>query len=218
MRTLPSFLLASGCTCAHRHRGFSFWDLHSLRGLISLPHLFADSCLPSHSLRVRVHAPPVSEDTSSIRPLIRAHPGGNPRPRNTQGVRLRAPKPSSTNGSRFTVNRRSLERELSFPVAPGRARFLHLPLWSLHRGLLSARRKGQPPEREAAADKGSCKGDDEEDSEEDWEEVEGKAAPLPPERSSCLPAGLCSGSRPGSPVLFLENKEGEDKAAAGTCF
>ena len=104
------------------------------------------------------------------------------------------------------------------PVAPGRASFLHLPLWSLHRGLPSARRKGQPPEREAAADKGSCKGDDEGDSEEDWEEVEGKVAPLPPERSSCLPAWLCSRSCHGSPVLFLENKEGEDKVAAGTCF
>lgn len=103
-------MLASGCTRVHGHHGFSFWDLHSLRGLVSLSRLFADSCFPSHGLRVRVHhAPPVSEDTSSIRPLIRAHPAGNPRPRIMQGVRLRAPKPSSTNGSRFTVNRRSLE-------------------------------------------------------------------------------------------------------------
>ncbi|KAI4553593.1 hypothetical protein MJT46_015773 [Ovis ammon polii x Ovis aries] len=47
------------------------------------------------------------------------------------------------------------------------------------RGLPSARRKGQPPEREAAADKGSCKGDDEEDSEEDWEEVEEVSEPVP---------------------------------------
>ncbi|DAA16786.1 TPA: mutagen-sensitive 210-like isoform 2 [Bos taurus] len=42
------------------------------------------------------------------------------------------------------------------------------------RDLPSARRKGQPPEREAAADKGSCEGDDEEDSEEDWEEVKAR--------------------------------------------
>lgn len=47
------------------------------------------------------------------------------------------------------------------------------------RDLPSARRKGQPPEREAAADKGSCEGDDEEDSEEDWEEVEEVSEPVP---------------------------------------
>ncbi|XP_052516159.1 DNA repair protein complementing XP-C cells isoform X3 [Budorcas taxicolor] len=47
------------------------------------------------------------------------------------------------------------------------------------RDVPSARRKGQPPEREAAADKGSCKGDDEEDSEEDWEEVEEVSEPVP---------------------------------------
>uniref|UniRef100_A0A8C6G212 p125 n=1 Tax=Moschus moschiferus TaxID=68415 RepID=A0A8C6G212_MOSMO len=47
------------------------------------------------------------------------------------------------------------------------------------RDLPSARRKGQPAEREAAADNGSCKGDDEEDSEEDWEEVEEVSEPVP---------------------------------------
>ncbi|XP_043742955.1 DNA repair protein complementing XP-C cells [Cervus elaphus] len=43
----------------------------------------------------------------------------------------------------------------------------------------SARRKGQPPEREAAADRGGCEGDAEEDSEEDWEEVEEMGEPVP---------------------------------------
>nr|XP_020728302.1 DNA repair protein complementing XP-C cells [Odocoileus virginianus texanus] len=47
----------------------------------------------------------------------------------------------------------------------------------------STRRKGQPPEREAAADRGGCEGDAEgdaeEDSEEDWEEVEEVGEPVP---------------------------------------
>lgn len=60
--------------------------------------------------------------------------------------------------------------------------------------------------------------DDEEDSEEDWEEVEGKAAPLPPRAVVLFACWALFRSRPGSPVLFLENKEGEDKAATGTCF
>ena len=40
--------------------------------------------------------------------------------------------------------------------------------------MAKARKKAQPPRREAAVDKGSCEGDDEEESEDDWEEVEGK--------------------------------------------
>ncbi|XP_060984941.1 DNA repair protein complementing XP-C cells [Dama dama] len=47
----------------------------------------------------------------------------------------------------------------------------------------STRRKGQPPERQAAADRGGCEGDAEgdaeEDSEEDWEEVEEVGEPMP---------------------------------------
>lgn len=47
-------------------------------------------------------------------------------------------------------------------------------LWSLHRDFTKGGKKAQPPRREAAVDKGSCEGEDEEESEDDWEEVEGK--------------------------------------------
>ncbi|XP_059017833.1 DNA repair protein complementing XP-C cells isoform X3 [Mustela lutreola] len=40
-------------------------------------------------------------------------------------------------------------------------------------------KKAQPPQREAAVDKGSCEGEDEEESEDDWEEVEELGEPVP---------------------------------------
>ncbi|XP_022354038.1 DNA repair protein complementing XP-C cells isoform X1 [Enhydra lutris kenyoni] len=40
-------------------------------------------------------------------------------------------------------------------------------------------KKAQPPRREAAVDKGSCEGDNEEESEDDWEEVEELGEPVP---------------------------------------
>ncbi|XP_032176508.1 DNA repair protein complementing XP-C cells isoform X1 [Mustela erminea] len=40
-------------------------------------------------------------------------------------------------------------------------------------------KKAQPPRREAAVDKGSCEGEDEEESEDDWEEVEELGEPVP---------------------------------------
>ncbi|XP_064447597.1 DNA repair protein complementing XP-C cells isoform X2 [Mirounga angustirostris] len=47
------------------------------------------------------------------------------------------------------------------------------------RDFASARKKSHPPQREAAVDKGSCEGDNEEESEDDWEEVEELGEPVP---------------------------------------
>nr|XP_035929551.1 DNA repair protein complementing XP-C cells isoform X4 [Halichoerus grypus] len=47
------------------------------------------------------------------------------------------------------------------------------------RDFASARKKAHPPQREAAVDKGSCEGDNEEESEDDWEEVEELGEPVP---------------------------------------
>ncbi|XP_030875638.1 DNA repair protein complementing XP-C cells isoform X1 [Leptonychotes weddellii] len=47
------------------------------------------------------------------------------------------------------------------------------------RDCASARKKSHPPQREAAVDKGSCEGDNEEESEDDWEEVEELGEPVP---------------------------------------
>ncbi|XP_044776933.1 DNA repair protein complementing XP-C cells isoform X2 [Neomonachus schauinslandi] len=47
------------------------------------------------------------------------------------------------------------------------------------RDFSSGRKKSHPPQREAAVDKGSCEGDNEEESEDDWEEVEELGEPVP---------------------------------------
>lgn len=47
-------------------------------------------------------------------------------------------------------------------------------LWSFLRDFTSACKMAHYPKREAAVDRGSPEGDDEEESEDDWEEVEGK--------------------------------------------
>nr|XP_025847332.1 DNA repair protein complementing XP-C cells isoform X2 [Vulpes vulpes] len=47
------------------------------------------------------------------------------------------------------------------------------------RDFASVRKKAHPSQREAAVDKGSCEGDDEEESEDEWEEVEELGEPVP---------------------------------------